>query len=160
MAKKEVAKSKVKKGAPKAAKKSQSAGKSMAARKPKNSGKSQRAKDIAADPSRTSASLNDVRISARKARLVVNMIRNQQVEPAIRMLQFSPKKGCALILKLLQSAIMNGREAKGLDVDKLWVVGGWVGEGRPMKRTRPRARGSADVIKKNSAHITLVLGEK
>ena len=107
-----------------------------------------------------SATLRHVRLSAQKARLVVNLVRGKQVEPALQILQYSPKKGAVLLEKLLRSAIANARERAGLDVDKLWVTGGWVNEGPTMKRFMPRARGSADTIRKRSSHITVVVGEK
>ena len=107
-----------------------------------------------------SATLRHARMSAQKARLVINLVRGKQVEPALQILQYSPKKGSALVEKLLRSAIANARERAGLDVDKLWVTGGWVNEGPTMKRFMPRARGSADQIRKRSSHITVVVGEK
>ena len=107
-----------------------------------------------------SATLRDVRMSPRKARIILNMVKDKQVEPALQMLQFAPQKGAVILSKLLRSAIMNAKEHKGADVDSLWVTGGWVNEGRTMKRFMPRARGSAYPIRKRSAHITVVLGEK
>ena len=114
------------------------------------------------DPELTSASatFRHVRLSAQKARLVINLVKGEQVEPALQILQFSPKKGAVLVEKLLRSAIANARERAGLDVDKLWITGGWVNEGPTMKRFMPRARGSADQIRKRSSHITVVVGEK
>lgn len=106
------------------------------------------------------ATLRHARLSAQKARLVINLVKGKQIEPALQILQFSPKKGAVLIEKLLRSAIANAREQKGLDVDKLWVTGGWVNEGPTMKRFMPRARGSADKIRKRSSHITVTVGEK
>jgi large subunit ribosomal protein L22 len=107
-----------------------------------------------------SATLRHVRLSAQKARLVINLVKGKQVEPALQILQYSPKKGAVLVEKLLRSAIANAREVAGLDVDKLWVTGAWVNEGPTMKRFMPRARGSADQIRKRSSHITVVVGEK
>ena len=117
-------------------------------------------KDETAALTGASATLRHARMSAQKARLVINLVRGKQVEPALQILQYSPKKGAALLEKLLRSAIANARERAGLDVDKLWVTGGWVNEGPTMKRFMPRARGSADQIRKRSAHITVVVGEK
>lgn len=103
--------------------------------------------------------LRHVRIAPRKARLVINLVKGKQVEHAMRVLTFDKTKGAALVKKLLQSAIANARENHGADVDKLWVSGGWVNEGRTMKRFMPRARGSATEIRKRSSHITLCLAE-
>lgn len=106
------------------------------------------------------ATLRHVRIAPQKAELALGLIKGKQVEPAIQILQFNPKKGARLILKLLHSAVTQAREVKGADVDKLWVTGGWVGMGRTIKRYMPRARGSASEIRKRSSHITLVVEER
>jgi large subunit ribosomal protein L22 len=106
------------------------------------------------------ATLRHVRISAQKARLVLNLVKGKQVEPALQILDFSPKKGAKLISKLLRSAIINAKERANADVDRLWITGGWVGMGRTIRRYMPRARGSASPIRKRSAHITLILGER
>ena len=105
------------------------------------------------------AALYGVRISARKARLVMALIRGRQVGPALEILDVTPKKAAALTAKVLRSAVANARE-KGADVDKLWVTRGWVDMGRPLKRYMPRAQGRATMIRKKSAHIHVILGEK
>lgn len=106
------------------------------------------------------AQLRHVRISHRKARLVVNMIKGQQVESALRMLRFSPRKASGLTEKLLRSAVANARERAGVDVDTLWVLGGKVDMGRTLKRWMPAAHGRAAPIRKRSAHITIYLGAR
>ncbi len=107
-----------------------------------------------------SATLRHIRMSPRKARLIVDLIRGKQVEPALAMLKFSPKKGAKLAHKLLQSAIANAREQAQADVDALWITKSWVDEGRTMKRFMPAAHGRATPIRKRSAHMTIVIGEK
>lgn len=104
------------------------------------------------------ATLGSVRISAQKARLAVNMIRGMQVEPALQALEFTGKKSTILTKNLLLSAIANAKEQAGADVDKLWVVGGFVNMGRSIKRFMPRARGKANPIIKRSSHVTLQVG--
>ena len=107
-----------------------------------------------------SATLRHVRVSAQKMRLMLNLIKGKQLEPAEQILKFSPKKTAKILLKVLSSAKYNARETKGLDVDRLWVTGGWVNGGRPLKRWLPRAHGRATPLLKKSAHVTVVLSEK
>lgn len=107
-----------------------------------------------------SATARRARISPQKARLVVNLIRGKGVEDAVNTLRFLPKKGARITEKLLQSAIMNAKEANGADVDRLWVAKVTVDAGPTMKRFMPRAQGRATPIRKRSSHITVVLGEK
>lgn len=126
-----------------------------------NKAKAARRKLAAANETgKVKVSLMHVRLSPQKARLVVNLIKGKQVEPAIQILQFSPKKGAALTLKLLKSAISNAKEHKGLDVDKLWITAGWVDMGRTLKRWIPRAQGRATELLHRSSHIHLELSEK
>lgn len=106
------------------------------------------------------ATIKHVRIAPQKARLVLNMIKGKQVEPALQILRFSPKKGAFILAKLLKSALSNAKEKGGVDVDRLWVTGGWVEMGRTIKRQMPRARGTAFPIWKRSSHITVLLGER
>lgn len=124
--------------------------------------KAARAKRAAAKPAVAGgkATLSDVRISAQKARLAIRLIVGKQVEPALQLLQFTPKKSTALVYKLLKSAIANAREHGGADVDKLWVTGAWADAGKTLKRIMPRARGMATTILKRSAHITVVVEER
>ncbi len=111
-------------------------------------------------PFSTSASLMHVRISPRKMRLVVELIKGKQVEPALQILKFSNKKGANLCNKLLMSAITNAKERGGVNVDNLWVLKGEVSMGRTIKRYMPRAQGRATPIRKRSAHVKLVVGER
>jgi large subunit ribosomal protein L22 len=108
----------------------------------------------------TRATLKQIRMSPRKARLVLDLIRGKQVEPALQILRFSPKKGAKFAHKLLESAIANAREQSRADVDRLWVTAGWVDDGQTLKRYMPAAHGRANPIRKRSSHMTIVLGEK
>jgi large subunit ribosomal protein L22 len=108
----------------------------------------------------TRATLKQIRMSPRKARLVIDLIRGKQVEPALQILQFSNKKGAKFAHKLLQSAIANAREQSRADVDRLWVTSGWIDEGQTLKRFMPAAHGRATPIRKRTSHMTIVLGEK
>lgn len=102
-------------------------------------------------------SLRHVRLSSQKARLVVDLIRGQYVDNALRILQFTPKKGAPLVSKLLKSAVASARDVGGVDLDALKVSEAWVDMGRTIKRFMPRAQGRATPILKRSAHINLVV---
>ena len=104
-----------------------------------------------------SATLRHVRIPPRKARLILDLVKGKQLEPALSSIQFHPTKGAKLIHKLLKSAMANAQEKGGVDVDELWVTGGNVDMGRTMRRFIPRAQGRATPIRKRSSHITIQL---
>lgn len=106
------------------------------------------------------ATLRSARVSPQKARLVIDLIRGKQVEPALQILKYSPKKVARFAEKLLQSAIANAREKAGVDVDNLWVTGAQVDAGKSLKRIMPRAQGRADAIVKRTSHITIFVGER
>jgi large subunit ribosomal protein L22 len=105
------------------------------------------------------AKLKYARISAQKARLVADQIRGLHVEKALNLLNFSPKKGAALIKKVLESAIANAEHNEGADIDELKVAVVKVDEGPTMKRIRARAKGRANRIMKRTSHISLTVAE-
>ena len=105
------------------------------------------------------ARLKGARLSAQKARLVADQIRGKAVEEALLMLTYSPKKGAAIIKKVLNSAIANAEHNEGADVDELKVSTIMVDEGMIMKRIMPRAKGRADRILKRSCHITITVAD-
>ncbi|WP_027330624.1 50S ribosomal protein L22 [Marinimicrobium agarilyticum] len=106
------------------------------------------------------AKLSGARLSAQKARLVADQIRGKGVEEALDLLAFSPKKGAALIKKVLESAIANAEHNEGADVDELKVSTIFVDEGLRMKRIKPRAKGRADRILKRTCHITVKVADQ
>ena len=99
------------------------------------------------------------RISAQKARLVVDQVRGKAVNDALELLDFSPKKAAELVKKVLESAIANAEHNEGMDIDELKVSTIYVDEAMTMKRIRPRAKGRADRILKRSCHITVKVAE-
>jgi large subunit ribosomal protein L22 len=105
-----------------------------------------------------SATLRHVRIPPQKVRLVLDLVKGKQLEPALNAVQFHPTKGGRLVYKLLRSAMANAQEKGGVDVDQLWVTGGHVDMGKTMRRFLPRAQGRATPIRKRSSHITVQLG--
>ncbi|RVU29812.1 MULTISPECIES: 50S ribosomal protein L22 [Neptunomonas] len=105
------------------------------------------------------AKLKGARISAQKARLVADQIRGKAVGEALNILAFSPKKGAAIVKKVLESAIANAEHNNGADIDELRVSAIFVDEGMTMKRIKPRAKGRADRILKRNSHITVKVSD-
>ena len=103
------------------------------------------------------ATANTVRVSARKARLVVDLIRNKTVGEAIAILKNTPRAASPAVEKVLMSAIANAEHNYGLEPANLVVSEEFVNEGPTMKRFRPRAKGSASPINKRTSHITVVV---
>ena len=106
------------------------------------------------------AYLRDLRITPRKVKIVLDLIRGKDAATAVAILQNTPNAPAAPVLKLLKSAMANAENNHGMDPSKLYVKECFVGPARVMKRMKPRARGSADVISKRSSNITMVLAEK
>jgi large subunit ribosomal protein L22 len=106
------------------------------------------------------ARLSHARISAQKCRLVADQIRGKNVEAALQMLSFSPKKAASIMKKVLESAIANAEHNEGADIDELKVSTVYVDEGPTMKRIRPRAKGRANRILKRTSHITVAVSDK
>jgi large subunit ribosomal protein L22 len=100
-----------------------------------------------------------MRISPLKVRIVGDLIKKKNVNDALGILEFTPKKGAFILKKLLDSAIGNARQKKYVDVDTLFVKNVVVDEGPVMKRFMPRAMGRATPIRKRMSHVTLVLDE-
>jgi large subunit ribosomal protein L22 len=98
-----------------------------------------------------------VRMSARKARLVLDNIRGRTVPEARTVLAFTPRAAAREIDRVLASAVANAESAHGLDGDELVVVGAYADEGPTLKRWRARARGRVNRIRKRTCHITLVV---
>lgn len=105
------------------------------------------------------AQANNIRMSSRKVRLVVDVVRGKKVEEAINQLIFTNKKAVTPIKKLIESAIANATNNYNLKKDNLFVKEIKVNEGRTIKRWMPRARGRATTIRKRTSHVLLVLGE-
>ena len=108
---------------------------------------------------RAHAISKNLRLSAQKARPIADEIRNLRVETARDALQFSVQKGAKLILKTLESAMVNAEYAHNADIDELRVAEVWINEGPTLKRIRARSRGRADHISKRTCHITVVVAD-
>ena len=106
------------------------------------------------------AYLKDLRISPRKVKIVLDLIRGKDAATAIAILKNTPKAASLPVLKLLQSAIANAENNNHLDATKLYVSQCFVTPGRTAKRIMPRAQGRAFRILKRSSHVTLAVAEK
>jgi large subunit ribosomal protein L22 len=98
-----------------------------------------------------------VRLSATKARRVVNLVRGLPAKEALTVLQFAPQAASEPVYKVLASAIANAENNERLDPDALLVSAAYVDEGPTLKRFRPRAQGRAYRIRKRTCHITVVV---
>ncbi len=101
-----------------------------------------------------------VRISPRKVKVVVDLIRNKPVGVAMGILKNTPKASSEVLIKLLKSAMANAENNYNMNVDKLYVAEVFANPGPILKRIMPRAQGRAFRINKRTSHITLVLKEK
>ncbi len=110
-------------------------------------------------PQEFHASHRYARISARKARLVVDLIRGSSVENALRELDICKKRAGPMVRKVLRSACANATQKEGLDASNLVVSTAVVDEGPTMKRWRPRSMGRAFPIMKRTCHIKVAVSE-
>lgn len=107
-----------------------------------------------------SAKLTFARISPRKTRLVIDMIRGREIQYALNILKFSPQPSAKLVGNLLRSAVANAEQKGVSDIDSLYVKTIYVNAGTVLKRFLPRAMGRASRIRKPTSHIHVVLAEK
>jgi large subunit ribosomal protein L22 len=98
-----------------------------------------------------------VRVSPRKARRAVELVRGRHVMEARRNLRFSPLGASTTVSKVLDSAVANAEQMPGIIPENLRVKTAYVNEGPTMKRYRPRAYGRATMIRKRTSHITMVV---
>ncbi|HHX51378.1 MAG TPA: 50S ribosomal protein L22 [Clostridia bacterium] len=101
-----------------------------------------------------------IRISPGKVRQVVDLIRGKDIEEALAILKFLPKGAAAPVEKVLKSAIANAEHNYDMDAGDLFVAKVYVDQGPTLKRYKPRAFGRADLIRKRTSHITVVVSEK
>src|SRR6187402_2794634 len=98
-----------------------------------------------------------VRMSARKARIVLDHLRGRTVPEARTILAFTPRAAAREIDRVLSSAVANAESAHGLDGDELVILEAYADEGPTLKRWRARARGRVNRIRKRTCHITIVV---
>lgn len=105
------------------------------------------------------AILKYVRISPRKMRRVTDLVKGKKAGDAMVSLGFMPHRGSKIVSKVLKSAMANAEQKKVADPESMKISRVFVDQGPTMKRMRPRAMGRADVIKKRTSHLTLILEE-
>lgn len=109
---------------------------------------------------RPHATVKYVRVAPRKVKIVVDLIRGKQVDQALAILQFTPKSAAPVVEKLLNSAIANAENNLEMDRSTLYVAEVYANQGPTLKRYWARSHGRADMIKKRTSHITIVLDQK
>jgi len=102
----------------------------------------------------------NVRLTPRKVRLVLDLVRGKDIEEALAILKFTPRAASPVVAKLVKSAVANATNNHNLVEDKLYIKACYADEARTLKRWRARARGSASQILKRSSHITVVVEER
>ncbi|MBZ4663295.1 MAG: ribosomal protein [Caloramator sp.] len=101
-----------------------------------------------------------IRMSPRKIKVVLDLIRGKKVNEALAILKHTPRAAAPVVEKLLKSAIANAENNHNMDINKLFVAETYANQGPTLKRFRPRAQGRAYRIRKRTSHITMVLKER
>ena len=108
---------------------------------------------------RPHATARYIRMSPRKVKVVIDMIRGKSAKEAAAILTYTPKAACEPVLKVLNSAIANAENNLDMNRDDLYVAEAFANQGPTLKRYRARARGSASPIRKRTSHITVILDQ-
>ena len=106
------------------------------------------------------AKLSYARIPVQKACFVMDAIRGKDVETALAILQYNPRYASSVIYKLLNSAVANAENNKGMNRSNLYIAECTASNGPIMKRIQPRAQGRAYRINKRMSHLTVILDER
>ncbi len=106
------------------------------------------------------ASIKNVRVSPRKARLVVDAVRGKRVPEAIAVARFLPQKTATDIERLLRSVAANAENNYDLDPEDLWVKAIYADDGPTYRRFKAKARGRVGRIQRRTCHITVVAEER
>ena len=108
-------------------------------------------------PTEARAIAKNVRLTPRKARLVIDLVRGMNVKEALGLLTNTNKAASTPVAKLIKSAAANATNNFGMDEDSLYIAEIWANDGLRMKRYMPRAKGSASGLVKRNCHITVVV---
>lgn len=106
------------------------------------------------------ANLKYARISPRKVKIVLDLIRGKDTDTAMAILKNTPKSASEYLIKLLKSAVANAENNFSMDAKNLYVSECFVCPGPTLKRMMPRAKGRGDRILKRTSHMTIVVKEK
>lgn len=109
---------------------------------------------------RPKATAKYIRMSPRKVKAVIDLIRTKSVGEAEAILANTPRIATEPVLKVLNSAAANAENNLGMDRENLYVAEVYANQGPTLKRFRPRAQGRAARINKRTSHITIILDEK
>ena len=101
-----------------------------------------------------------IRVSPCKARMVVDLIRGKKLEEALAILRYTPNKATDAVTKVVKSAAANAEHNYEMDRDEIFISAIYVDQGPSLKRVMPRAMGRADIIKRKTSHITVVVSDK
>ncbi|MDD2443660.1 MAG: 50S ribosomal protein L22, partial [Desulfotomaculaceae bacterium] len=101
-----------------------------------------------------------IRLSPRKVRQVVDLIRGKKIDEALAILKYTPKRASEVVTKVVKSAAANAENNLQMSKDELFVTACYVDQGPTYKRYRPRAMGRADILRRRTSHITVVVGDK
>lgn len=97
-------------------------------------------------------------ISARKVRLLADLVRGKFADDALDVLKYQPHRGARMLEKVIRSALANAEDRRASDLDELSIVDVRVDGGPMFKRMQPKARGMASIIKRRMSHIQVTLG--
>lgn len=103
---------------------------------------------------------NFIRMTPRKIRLVIQLIKNLSLKEALEQLEFLPKRAAVPVLKIVKSAIAAIKTDKNSDINKLKINELTCSTGPTLKRRRYRSKGRADTIRKRSSHITIIISDE
>lgn len=108
-------------------------------------------------PTEARATATNVRVTPRKARLVIDQVRGKDVSVALGLLKNINRAASVPVSKLIRSAAANATNNFGMDTNRLYVAEIWANDGMKMRRYLPRAKGSASGLVKRSCHMTVVV---
>lgn len=108
-------------------------------------------------PTEARAVATNVRVTPRKVRLVIDLVRGKNVSEALGILANTNRAAVAPVTKVIKSAVANATNNFGMDNEKLYIASIWANDGLKMKRYMPRAKGSASGLVKRTSHITVVV---